>query len=132
MNEQEQTNNAETIEPGYLEETKEDTAVEPATKTSKRGQHPRSIEELEKVAVSKMTPAEIQKYVAHLRDENVVLHNQMKTLQDSFTGIQKQKRELEIAYNQLAVAAKTQIQFCKDTIAQAHKTLIYMQPLEVE
>lgn len=104
----------------------------PTTTKSRRGHQPRSIEELENVAVSEMTPAELQKYVTHLRDDNTVLRGQIKTLRDSFTGVQKQKQEIETAYNQLAVAAKTQIQFCKDTVAQAYKTLAYMQPLEVE
>lgn len=115
-------------------EFNETMPTKPATtKSNRRGHSPRTIEELEhNVLLSDMTPLELQKYAAHLRDENAVLRGQLKTLRESFEGVNKQKRAAETAYNQLAVAAKTQIQFCKDTVAQAYKTLAYMQPLEVE
>lgn len=112
-----------------------ETTVEeakPTTTKSRRGHQPRPIETLDELAVSEMTPVELQKYVTHLRDDNAVLHSQLATLRDSFTGVQKQKQELETAYHSLIIASKTQIQFCKDTVAQAYKTLTYMQPLEVE
>lgn len=99
---------------------------------SRRGQQPRSIEVLESISVSEMSPAELIKYVDHLRQDNNMLRSQLRTMQDSFAGLQKQKQELETEQHKLAVAAKTQIQFCKDTVAQAYKTLAYMQPLEVE
>lgn len=90
----------------------------------------RSIEELGSVATKAMTPTEIKKYVDHLRDTNVTLETQLKSLREAFMGVQKQKVHQDELLRQVNLAAKTQIQFCKDTIAQAYKTLHYMQPLE--
>lgn len=90
----------------------------------------RSIEELNSVATKAMTPTEIKKYVDHLRDANVTLEAQLKSLREAFTGVQKQKAYQDELLQRFSLAAKTQIQFCKDTVAQAYKTLHYMQPLD--
>lgn len=97
---------------------------------SRRGHNPRTIDELSEISVTDMTPAELQKYATYLREENNMLHGQLITLRDSFEGVQKQKQEIETEYQQLKRAALVQIQFCKDTVAQAYKTLTYMSPLE--
>ena len=90
----------------------------------------RSIEELAKVSTKAMNPAEIKKYVDYLRDENARLANQLETLKNAFAGIQAQKDKQAQAFQQFQLAAKTQIQFCKDTMAQAYKTLHYMQSID--
>ena len=90
----------------------------------------RSLEELASVATKAMTPTEIKKYVDHLRDANASLEAQLKSLREAFIGAQKQKAHQDELLQQLNLAAKTQIQFCKDTMAQAYKTLHYMQPLD--
>lgn len=90
----------------------------------------RTIEELENVATKAMNPAEIKKYVDHLRDENRLLQSQLKSLKEAFVGVQTQKDQQAQLFQQYQLAAKTQLQFCKDTVAQAYKTLHYMQPLE--
>lgn len=90
----------------------------------------RTIEELENVATKAMNPAEIKKYVDHLRDENRLLQSQLKSLKDAFVGIQSKKEQQAQLFQQYQLAAKTQIQFCKDTVAQAYKTLHYMQAIE--
>ena len=89
----------------------------------------RSIEELEKVATKAMTPSEIKKYVDYLRDTVAAKTAQLNTLKDAFAGAQKQKDAQAQMLQQLSMAANSQIQFCKDTVAQAYKALHYMQPL---
>jgi hypothetical protein len=90
----------------------------------------RTIEELGNVATKTMNPAEIKKYVDYLRDENRRLQGHLNSLKEAFVGVQTQKDKQSQMLQQYQLAAKTQIQFCKDTVAQAFKTLHYMQPLE--
>lgn len=90
----------------------------------------RTIEELEKVATKTMSPSEIKKYVDYLREECSTQKAMLKSLKEAFTGVQQQKEKQAQLLQQYQLAAKTQIQFCKDTVAQAYKTLHYMHPIE--
>lgn len=90
----------------------------------------RTIEQLESVAVKNMTEKELKKYVDYLRDYKAATTTQMQTLKDAFAGVKKQHTALEAEFNAFKMAAKTQIQFCKDTLTQAFKSVHYMAPLE--
>jgi hypothetical protein len=91
----------------------------------------RTLEELNTMATKNMSEKEIKKYVDYLRDNVATLTTQLRTMQEAFQGVQKQHQKTEQEYAQFRVAANTQIQFCKDTLAQAFKAVHYMQPLEV-
>lgn len=106
----------------------ETTAMETPVKPAKIKD--RTLEELENVATKTMSPSEIKKYVDYLREECAVQKVQLKSLKEAFTGVQEQKERQTQLLQQYQLAAKTQIQFCKDTVAQAYKTLHYMQPIE--
>jgi ABC-type transporter Mla subunit MlaD len=111
-------------EPTIVEET---TVTETPVKAPKVKD--RTLEELATVAPKMMTPTELKKYVDYLRDANTTLTVQLNSLKDAFTGVQKQKEAMAQTLQQYKTAANTQVQFCKDTVAQAYKTLLYMQPL---
>jgi hypothetical protein len=116
------------------EETIE-SVVQPTVEAPVKPQKPikvpeRALEELEHIPTKNMTEKEIKKYVDYLRDVNVTLANQLKTLKDAFAGVQKQKDQTEADFAAYRAAANTQIAFCKDTLAQAFKAVHYMAPLE--
>lgn len=90
----------------------------------------RSIEELGNVATKNMSPSEIKKYVDYLRDETARQAVQLNSLKEAFVGVQAQKDKQAKYLQQYQLAAKSQIQFCKDTVIQAYKTLHYMQDIE--
>lgn len=108
--------------------------VEPTQEASLKPQKvkvvERTIEELENIAVKNMSEKELKKYVDYLRDYKVTAEKQITTLKDAFTGVKKQKEQTEIEFQRYKLAANTQIQFCKDTLAQAFKSVHYMAPLE--
>lgn len=112
------------------ETTTETQATEPVVPTKPVKVKDRSIEELNSVATKSMSPTEIKKYVDYLRDYNASLETRLKSLKDAFAGLQSQKDQLAKTHQQFQLAAKSQIQFCKDTVAQAYKTLHYMQNLD--
>lgn len=91
----------------------------------------RTLEELDKAPVKSMSEKEVRKYVDHLRDTNAALMVQLESMREAFQGVQTQKQQLEQKFTQYQIAANTQIQFCKDTLAQAFKAVHYMQSLEV-
>lgn len=103
------------------------TVVETTTKPVKVKD--RTIEELHNVATKSMTPSELKKYVDYLRDTNAAQKVQLNSLKDAFAGVQKQKEQQAQLLQQYQLAAQSQVQFCKDTVAQAYKALHYMQPL---
>ena len=107
-----------------------EVAQEASLKPTKATKPERTIEELDKVPVKSMTEQELKKYIDYLRDYKATADHQMETLKDAFSGLQKQKTNLEEEYRQFKIAANTQLQFCKDTLAQAFKAVHYMAPLE--
>ena len=114
-----------------IEPVKEIETQEASLNPKKVKVQERPIEELENVAVKNMSEKELKKYVDYLRDTKTALYNQLTTLKDAFSGVQKQKQVAEEELKQYKLAANTQIQFCKDTLAQAFKAVHYMAPLEV-
>jgi archaellum component FlaC len=114
------------IEPVVEHETQEASLKPQKVKVQER-----TIEELEHAAVKTMSEKELKKYIDYLRDTKTSLCNQLTTLKDAFSGVQKQKQVAEEELKQYKLAANTQIQFCKDTLAQAFKAVHYMAPLEV-
>lgn len=90
----------------------------------------RTLEELESAPIKGMSDKEIKKYIEFLREETGQLRAQLQTLKDAFTGVQKQKAAVEQEYTAFKLAARTQISFCKETLAQAYKSVHYMAPLE--
>lgn len=90
----------------------------------------RSIEELEKLPVSKMTPREIHKYVDYLRDAKITAENKNAAYSKAYESLQTQKNALEQQFNNYRLTAHTHLQYCKDTVAQAYKAILMMKDLE--
>lgn len=104
--------------------------VETSTKSTKPAKAERTLEELNSVSVKSMSEKELKKYVDYLRDCKVTAEAQLASLKEAFTGLKKQQDRTEAEYAAYRTAAKTQIEFCKDTLAQAFKAVHYMAPLE--
>lgn len=73
---------------------------------------------------------EQQKYLNAFREGYMMKAAQYEQLEQTFKQVVKRENALRQQISQYQTAAKNQIGFCKDTLLQAYKTVLYMTPLE--
>ena len=84
-----------------------------------------SVDELSALPTERM-----KEYMLAFREGFISKAAQVEELTERLREAEKRNQYLIENFRRYQTAAKNQVNFCKDTILQAYKTVLYMQPLE--